>query len=276
MTEARMSDRVRTRIWYEHPEPGDRFATHAAFCRGYSVYADMLGQARWVEMLWLLFREEAPQPEAARLMEGLAVAMANAGPRDPAVHAAMCAGVGGSPAASALMAALAVGAGRLGGAQEVAATMSLWLEAFGAQAALDGVDAAAWGRRMTSHGVAVSAIWPQAEHLPGFEPNGVVSAGVVRDALHRLSRIGAPARLSWLALHREDVEAVIGKPLGLMGVFAAGLCDLGFTPDQGEMLCLLLRLPGAAAHALEQRSSGYKDFPFFGLELQDDPFKEAA
>jgi citrate synthase len=47
--------------------------------------------------------------------------------------------------------------------------------------------------------------------------------------------------------------------------------DLGFTPDQGEMLHLLLRLPGAAAHALEQREQGHKDFPFFALDLLDDP-----
>jgi len=59
-------------------------------------------------------------------------------------------------------------------------------------------------------------------------------------------------------------------------VAAAALADLGFNPDQGEMLHLLLRLPGAAAHALEQRTASYKDFPFFVLDLQDDPLKEAA
>jgi citrate synthase len=31
----------------------------------------------------------------------------------------------------------------------------------------------------------------------------------------------------------------------------------------------LLRLPGAAAHALEQRASGHKQFPFYALELED-------
>jgi citrate synthase len=33
------------------------------------------------------------------------------------------------------------------------------------------------------------------------------------------------------------------------------------------MLFLLLRLPGAAAHALEQRAAGHKQFPFYELEL---------
>ena len=49
----------------------------------------------------------------------LALALANPGPRDPMVHAAMCGGVGGSHAAASLIAALAVGAGQSGGAREV-------------------------------------------------------------------------------------------------------------------------------------------------------------
>jgi len=51
----------------------------------------------------------------------------------------------------------------------------------------------------------------------------------------------------------------------------SALADLGFSPEQGEMLYLLLRLPGAAAHGLEQRALGYKRFPFPPVELQDDP-----
>jgi citrate synthase len=46
---------------------------------------------------------------------------------------------------------------------------------------------------------------------------------------------------------------------------------LGCTPEQGEMLFLLLRLPGAAVHALEQKHTGYKNFPFFQIELENDP-----
>jgi citrate synthase len=36
------------------------------------------------------------------------------------------------------------------------------------------------------------------------------------------------------------------------------------------MIHLLLRLPGAAMHALEQRPLGYKKFPFGTVELEDD------
>ncbi|MEO6279612.1 citryl-CoA lyase [Roseateles sp.] len=261
-------EQVRTRIWREEAEPADRFATRSAHCRGYDVYGDMLGRARWVDMLWLLFREEAPTEAQARLLEALAVALANAGPRDAAVHAAMCSGLGRSPAAAALMAALAVGAGRHGGAQEVAAAITLWTDAPG--------DAESFATHWVSSAAPVAAIWPEADHPPGFEPNGVVTAGIVCAALQRLADIGDGPRLSWLASQRAAVEAAVGLPLAMSGVAAAALADLGFSPEQGEMLHLLLRLPGAAAHALEQRAGSYKDFPFFALDLQDDPLTEAA
>lgn len=263
-------EQVRTRIWREEAEPADRFATRSAHCRGYDVYAGLLGRARWVDMLWLLFREEAPSDTQARLLEALAVALANAGPRDAAVHAAMCSGLGRSPAAAALMAALAVGAGRHGGAQEVAAAMALWGEV------PDTGDVEAWAGRWLAAAAPASAIWPEADHPPGFEPNGVVTPGIVCDALQRLAGIGAGPRLQWLATRLAEIEAAVGLPLAMSGVAAAALGDLGFSPEQGEMLHLLLRLPGAAAHALEQRAGSYKDFPFFKLDLQDDPLMEPA
>ncbi len=52
---------------------------------------------------------------------------------------------------------------------------------------------------------------------------------------------------------------------------AAALSDLGMDPEQGVMLFLLLRLPGAAAHALEQRDFGHKRFPFYAVELEGSP-----
>jgi citrate synthase len=62
-------------------------------------------------------------------------------------------------------------------------------------------------------------------------------------------------------------------PLAMTGVAAAALIDLAFSPEQGEMLYLLSRLPGAAVHALEQQEYGWRRFPFFanGLKLENDP-----
>jgi len=262
------TEKVLTRIWLEEPEPDNAFATRAAYCHGFDVYGEMLGRASWSDMLYLLFLGETPSRQQATLLNALAVALANAGPRDPAVHAAMCAGVGGSTAAASLMAALAVGAGQHTGAREVLLSMQLWTEC--------GVDLTAWRRRLSEPRSDVAGIWPEAAHLPGFDPHAQRVSVPVRQALSCLASFGVGGCLSWLEAHRPSLEAVAGKPLSMVGVAAAGFIDLGLTPEQGEMLYLLLRLPGAAVHALEQRQVGHRNFPFFALELENDPLKEAA
>jgi len=254
------ADAIRTRIWREEPESGNPFAARAAYCRGYDVYGEMLGRARWVEMLILLFREETPTKAEADLLEALAVALANPGPRDPAVHAAMAGGVGGSTAASCLMAALAVGAGQYAGGREVYLAMEAWNAC--------GTDLDAWRRRFAAPTSEEVSIWPAPQHPPGFDPHGVSTPTPVKQALAGLAFVSPGPRLPWLEQQRAELEAATGLPLALSGVAAAAFADLGFSPEQGEMLHLLLRLPGAAAHALEQRGYGHKKFPFFAVELE--------
>lgn len=264
-----MSDKrdiIHTQIWEELPESDNPFAAAICRCAGYDVYGDLLGKAGWAEYLYLLFKRERPTPRQARLLEGLAVALANPGPRDPSIHAAMSGGVGRSTHAACLMAALAVGAGQAGGAHEVALAMDCWREC--------GTDLAAWEQRLKHPPRAERAdIWPDPEHPPGFDPHGASCARPVRQTLAFLADIGAGPALAWLHRERPALENLAGHPLSMLGVAAAALADLDFDSDQGEMLCLLLRLPGAAAHALEQRQHGWRNFPFFanGIELTDDP-----
>jgi citrate synthase len=212
-------------------------------------------------MLYLLFRGEAPTAAEAGLLETLAVALANPGPRDASVHAAMCGGVGGSTAASCLMAALAVGAGQLAGGREVFLAMQAWADC--------GTDLAAWRDRLAAPAAEQASVWPTPEHAPGFDPHGVSTATPVRQTLAALGGHAPATRLRWLAANCEALEAAAGHPLALAGVAAAAFADLGFSAEEGEMLHLLLRLPGAAAHALEQRHLGYKRFPFFAIEFDD-------
>src|SRR3990167_6997202 len=162
MSDIDAADVIHTRIWREEAEPDNPFATRAAFCRGYDVFGAMVGKARWVEMLFLLLRDRLPDPAAIEMLEALAVALANPGPRDPSVHAAMCGGVGGSTAAASLIAALAVGAGRCGGAREVFDAMGLWASC--------GRDLAAWSRCTAPALSEPIEVWPQRDHVPGFDP----------------------------------------------------------------------------------------------------------
>lgn len=275
MEDEQVSDKplplIHTEIWNEEPEPDNRFATRAAYVRGYDVFGEMVGNARWVEMLYLLLRPELPEPSALDLLEALAVALANPGPRDPSVHAAMCGGIAGSNAAASLMAALAVGAGRYHGARDVHDAMRAW--------AACGTDIGAWRthlRQAAADDDAVIEVWPAREHPPGFEPHAPACATSTRQLLAALARIGGTPRLGWLAAQREALEEAAGMPLEQAGVAAAAFCDLGFAPEEGEMLYLLLRLPGAAMHALEQQRKKYTEFPFYAVELQDgQPESEA-
>jgi citrate synthase len=255
---------IHTRIWQEEAEPDNAFAALSCHCHGYDVYGDLLVHASWIEYLFLLFRGEAPTREQARLLEGLTIALANPGPRDAAVHAAMCGGVGGSTSASCLMAALAVGAGASGGAREIFNAMEDWQTR--------GTDLALWKKGVSEKPVADPAdVWPAAGHPAGFDPYGVRCTAPVQQTLAHLASLGCGQSLVWLQVNRAALETAAGLPLAMSGVAAAALRDLGFNPEQGEMLFLLLRLPGAAVHALEQKGNSYKNFPFFRIELENDP-----
>ncbi|RII26007.1 MAG: citryl-CoA lyase [Geobacter sp.] len=265
-TNTKPKEMIHTQIWLEEPEPDNAFATKAAYCHGYDVYGEMLGQIGWVEMLYLLFRGEMPTKRQAELLETLAVALINPGPRDPSVHAAMCGGVGGSTSASCLMAALAVGAGQLSGGREILLAMQNWNSC--------GTDIDAWQRRLGLPADTTVSIWPAMEHPPGFDPHGISTTTPVTQTLACLAHMSTAAFLPWLSMNLHHLETAANHPLSLSGVAAAAFTDLGFTPEQGEMLYLLLRLPGTAVHALEQKVYGHKKFPFFRLELDDNPGEE--
>jgi citrate synthase len=268
MTEKPNPNAIHSSIWLEESEPNNPFATRAAYCRGYDVYGEMLGNARWVDMLYLLFSGEAPSRSQAESLEILAIALANPGPRDASVHAAMCGGVGGSTSAACLMAALAVGAGQLAGGREITLAMQQWIQC--------GTDMDAWQRMFNEKPEARESIWPAAEHPPGFDPHGVSTATTTRQTLSVLARRSGGHNLNWLEKNVTALEAAAGCPLTLTGVAAAAFGDLGFTPEKAEMMYLFMRLPGAAAHALEQRELGYKKFPFGVVELTDCPGGEAT
>ena len=116
-------------------------------------------------------------------------------------------------------------------------------------------------------------IWPEMEHVPGFDPNGVSCPTPVRLLLDHLCTFEDSTNLHWLQKHRVDLEEQTQIPLSMSGVAAAAFIDLDFEPEQAEIIYLLLRLPGAAAHALEQEKMGFDNYPFFsdGLNLTNDP-----
>ncbi len=255
-----------TKIWREEPEADNPFAAKACYCHGYDVYGEVLHKASWIEYLYLLFQGERPSPAQAQLLERLAIALANPGPREASVRAAMNGGVGGSRNAASLMAALAVGAGQYGGGHEVYILLNIWQEC--------GEDLDAWRHRLRNPNEHYREdIWLPIEHAPGFDPNGESCPTPVQQTLALLSSISPGTALAWLQAQREGLERELGYPLAMSAVAAAAFHDLGLNGHQASMLYLMLRLPGAAVHALEQRELGWKKFPFYGdaIELTDDP-----
>jgi len=267
------NERIHTAIWHEIPEKDNPFIASECYCCGYDVYGEVLGSASWIEYLFLLFKQERPDKAQVFLLENLAIALANPGLRDHSVRAAMNAGVGGSTYASCLIASLAVGAGQLGGAREVAICMEYWLSC--------GQDLSSWKSLLTdfdSDSVDVSKeknnkIWEELEHPPGFNPHGRGSIKPVIQTLSVLTRYSQNGAVNWLERHLSDLEKTSNCSLAFSGVAAAVFTDLGFSSSEGEMMYLLLRLPGAAVHALEQEKQGWRRYPFFadGLELINDP-----
>lgn len=254
---------IRSRLWSEEPEPGDPFAARVCRCAGYDVYGEILARGGYFDYLYLLFQGERPTRDRSRVLERLAVALANPGLRDYSVRAAMNAGVGGSNGAAALMAALAVGAGQYAGAREV------WLACESWQAC--GTDLDAWRRYLAEPPAHwTDSHWPAVEHTPGFEPYLKVRSLPVTQTLTAVAH-ETVAGTCWLRDTVAALESVTGRPLAMSGVAAATFAGLGLAPDQAEMLYLMLRLPGAAAHALEQKAFGWRHYPFFkdGLELAE-------
>jgi citrate synthase len=260
---------VHTKIWKETSEPDNPFAAEVCECSGFDVYGDLLGKISWIQYLYLLFKLEPPSEQQAKLLEGVAVAIANPGPRDLSVRAAMNGGVGGSTSAACLIAALAPGAGQYGGAREVYLTMRIWSSC--------GHDLPRWNKALQNFDKQEpEGLWPAMEHPPGFDPYGVSCATPVKKTLSYLSGLWEEGALRWLCDNQQQLEEFSGHPLTMTGVIAAALVDVGFSAEQGEMLFLLLRLPGAAAHALEQKDYGWTKYPFFSdqLILQNDPGAE--
>lgn len=258
-----MAQMIHTSIWQEIPETDNPFAAALCRCHGYDVYGDLLGKAGYIEYLFLLLKGERPGPAEATALNILAVAMANPGPRDPSVHAAMATGATGTPAASSLISAIAAGAGSAGGAREVFLAMQTWAEC--------GTSLSAWQQRLGAPSEEHPRYWPQAENIPGFDPHGVSCATPVRQLLSALQTVLPNGNLAWLNANRVALEQVCSLPLAQNGVIAAAFADIGLQPAEAEMLTLLWRLPGAAAHALEQSRQGFRQFPFFELALDNDP-----
>ncbi|HBF08714.1 MAG TPA: citryl-CoA lyase [Gammaproteobacteria bacterium] len=258
-------DTFTTGIWNEEASENPFYAENS-FCYGYNVFKDVLGKASYSEYLYLMFTGQRIAPYHEKLLEKLMIALAHPGIRHPSVHAAMCASVGGSRSAAALMASLAVGAGQSGGAHEVRLSLMLF------QSAQQDLNTWAQTLKQVFDPQQID-VWFDPEHVPGFDPHLKTAAPTTLDALKHLADAAGPeSQTQWLLDHYQALEKETGNGVAITGVTAAALYDLKFTPELAEYFYLFARLPGAAVQAEEARQNGVKAFPFFhdALKLQDE------
>jgi citrate synthase len=179
----------------------------------------------------------------------------------------MNAAVGGAPAASALISALAIGAGQTGGCREIF-MLTHWFDKLG-------LDIEQWIIQLNNANSERTRedIWNEFKHPPGFKRHGVAFPESLQLLLSELAAQDDYPVLKWLQVSRIYFEGELNLVMNHTFIAAAVFHQLGFKPAQAEMCALLMILPGAAVHALEAKEQGWRKFPFFGqsVELVDDP-----
>ncbi|PCI47081.1 MAG: citryl-CoA lyase [Moraxellaceae bacterium] len=259
-----MENFIYSTFWQENAQQGNPFSAEECICYGYNVYDDILENGGCREFVLLLFKKgKRPAQWEIELFDKLALFLANPGPRDPSVHAAMCSAVSQTTAAAVLTSALVVGGGLLGGGHEVPFVMEqfvLWREQ-GIPSTID-----------IPEQDCIDA-WLPFEHVPGFDPNEDSLSRPIKQGLNVLAGLSNVGTLGWLKNNQPELQEKIGYPLAKSGLAAAAFLDLGIEPYIAEQCYMMLRLPGVIAHAHDQHQQGYRKFPFFqdSLQLQDDP-----
>lgn len=258
-----MENLIYSAFWQEKAHKENPFSAEECFCYGYNVYEDLLPNANWMEYILLLFKkgDKASKRQLA-LFDKLAIFLANPGPRDPSVQAAMCSAVSKTTASAVLTSSLVVGGGMLGGGLEVSFAMEqfkLWKK--------DGIPS-----RIEIPSNTVDS-WLPFEHVPGFDPSGDCLPQPVENCLHLMDGIYEGGTISWLRSSLIELQEKINYPLAKSGLAAAVFLDLGIESFIAEQCYMMLRLPGVIAHAQEQQRLGYRKFPFYqeSLQLQNDP-----
>jgi citrate synthase len=251
----RFAERITTRIWYEQPSPTNPYIAERCFCHGYDLL-DLVRGRSFADVLYLLLRGELPEPEAARLLEAVLIALMNPGPRHPATRAAMLAGIGKTDPVHILPIALMVLGGETG-ATEVAASMH-FIRRHGREAPAQVAD-----RLLADGERPAEGDWRIA---PGFGTH-FGSIDSIPQLLAR-SLIELPASGGALRWGQAFCDHLSRDGVGWLatGVAAAAFLDLGFHPRIGAVLFQLASAPGLLAHGLELANKPITAMPFMDQE----------
>jgi citrate synthase len=221
--------------------------------RGYPI-EDLIGRARFPEMIWLMLRGELPSPAQADLLEAALVPGVDHGPHAPSIAIARMAVTCGLPVNGAMASAINVLDDIHGGAGQQC--MELYRE-IDAEAGQDGDLAQAATRVIERHREAGEKIVPGFGHR--FHPVDprtaplfalVAKAEAAGTVSGRYAQIGRAVEQALEALKKRHI------PMNIDGITAVIFCELGFEPELGRGLFILSRAVGILAHAWEQKQRG--------------------
>jgi citrate synthase len=221
--------------------------------RGYPI-EDLIGRARFPEMIWLMLRGELPSPAQADLLEAALVPGVDHGPHAPSIAIARMAVTCGLPVNGAMASAINVLDDIHGGAGQQC--MELYRE-IDAEAGQDGDLAQAATRVIERHRGAGEKIVPGFGHR--FHPVDprtaplfalVAKAEAAGTVSGRYAQIGRAVEQALEALKKRHI------PMNIDGITAVIFCELGFEPELGRGLFILSRAVGILAHAWEQKQRG--------------------
>jgi citrate synthase len=218
--------------------------------RGYPL-DEMMGRLSFGESIYLLLTGELPSPGIGRLVEAMLVSFIDHGATPPSTLAARNAATTGSSLRSSVAAGV-LGFGRHYGADVLSCRMRL-------DEALtlthNGVTAQESADKLVERLLQAAEIPP-----PGFghrfhtrDPR----AARLLQMAHELEVDGAYSQMiraieRSLAKHPELSSRPM--PINIDGAIAAVCGDLGLPPETADALLLISRVPGLAAHSLEEQS----------------------
>ncbi|HEV2219429.1 MAG TPA: citryl-CoA lyase [Casimicrobiaceae bacterium] len=221
--------------------------------RGYPI-EELIGRARFTEMIWLMLRGELPSAAQADLLEAALVPGVDHGPHAPSIAIARMAVTCGLPVNGAMASAINVLDDIHGGAGQQC--MELY-RAVDTEAGPDGNLAQAATRVIERYREAGEKIVPGFGHrfhpvdprtAPLFEL--VARAEAAGTVSGRYARIGRAVEEALEAHKRRHI------PMNIDGITAVIFCELGFEPELGRGLFILSRAVGILAHAWEQKQRG--------------------
>lgn len=221
--------------------------------RGYPIQ-ELIGNAGFVDTIWLMLRGELPTRAQAALFEAALVASVDHGPQAPSIAIARMAATCGSPVNSAMASGINVLDDIHGGPGQQC--MELYLEVDAEFDRVGDLDSAVRAvlQRHRDAGV---------RYFPGFghrfhplDPRKPRLLSLVEDAVAKGTVGGRFAAIG------QAVEDVINEgaskpiPMNVDGVTAVIYCEFGFTPQQGRGVFILARSVGILAHTVEQMTQG--------------------